>query len=141
MAVESNSFSFSTEAELDIVDITDNVANIVGECDIHNGIATVFVPGSTGAITTLEYEPGLVQDMAEFFERVAPRDASYRHEERWHDKNGHSHIRASIIGPSLSVPFRDGRLMLGTWQQIIFLDCDVRSREREIVVQIFGDRE
>jgi secondary thiamine-phosphate synthase enzyme len=97
------------------------------------------VPGSTGAITTLEYEPGLVEDMKEFLERAVPKDHHYHHEQRWHDKNGHSHIRASLVGPSLTVPFRDRRLMLGTWQQIVFLDFDVRPRERELIVQITGD--
>lgn len=139
MVVETTSFSFSTEAELDIVDVTHDVAEVIEQSDIHDGIVTVFVPGSTGALTTLEYEPGLVQDMEDFFERCAPQDHYYQHEERWHDKNGHSHIRASLIGPSLTIPFRDNRLMLGTWQQVVFLDCDVRSREREVIVQIMGE--
>ncbi len=139
MVVETTSFSFSTEAELDIVDVTHEVAEVVEESDIQDGVVTVFVPGSTGALTTLEYEPGLVQDMEDFFERCAPKDHYYQHEERWHDKNGHSHIRASLIGPSLTIPFRDNRLMLGTWQQVVFLDCDVRSREREVIAQIMGE--
>lgn len=139
MTVETTTFSFSTDDELDIVDVTHEVAQVIEESDIQDGVVTVFVPGSTGALTTLEYEPGLVQDMEEFFERCIPQDHYYQHEERWHDKNGHSHIRASLIGPSLTIPFRDHRLMLGTWQQIVFLDCDVRSREREVIAQIMGD--
>lgn len=139
MTVETTSFSFSTEAELDIVDVTHEVAEVVEKSDIHDGVVTVFVPGSTGALTTLEYEPGLVQDMEDFFERCASKDHKYQHEERWHDKNGHSHIRASLIGPSVTIPFRDNRLMLGTWQQVVFLDCDVRSREREVIAQIMGE--
>ena len=139
MPVESRSFSFSTEADADIVDITKEVAEVVAESAIESGIVTVFVPGSTGAVTTLEFEPGLVQDVVEFFERIIPKDHEYHHEERWHDKNGHSHVRASLIGPSVTIPFRDSRLMLGTWQQIVFLDFDVRSRERELICQIIGD--
>lgn len=139
MAVETTSFSFSTEAELDVVDVTHDVSEIISENPITDGVVTVFVPGSTGALTTLEYEPGLVQDIKDFFDRSVPKDHYYHHEERWHDKNGHSHIRASLIGPSVTVPFRDNRLMLGTWQQIVFLDCDVRSRERELIVQIMGE--
>jgi secondary thiamine-phosphate synthase enzyme len=99
----------------------------------------VFVPGSTGAVTTLEFEPGLVQDVAEYFDRVVPKDHAYHHEERWHDQNGHSHLRATMIGPSLTIPFRDKRLMLGTWQQIVFLDFDVRPRERELICQVIGE--
>jgi len=122
-----------------VVDITENVADLVRQSSVEDGIVVVFVPGSTGAVTTLEFEPGLVQDIKDFFERVAPKDLYYHHEERWHDKNGHAHIRASLIGPSVTVPFRDKRLMLGTWQQIVFLDFDVRPRERELVVQIIGE--
>jgi secondary thiamine-phosphate synthase enzyme len=139
MAVETTSFSFSTEAEMDVVDVTHDVSEIIEESGVEDGVVTVFVPGSTGALTTLEYEPGLVQDIKDFFERTVPQDHYYHHEERWHDKNGHSHIRASLIGPSVAIPFRDNRLMLGTWQQIVFLDCDVRSRERELIVQIVGE--
>jgi secondary thiamine-phosphate synthase enzyme len=139
MAVQTTSFSFSTEAEMDVVDVTHDVSEIIEESPIEDGVVTVFVPGSTGALTTLEYEPGLVQDIKDFFDRTVPQDHHYQHEERWHDKNGHSHIRASLIGPSVAIPFRDNRLMLGTWQQIVFLDCDVRSRERELIVQIVGE--
>lgn len=139
MAVETTSFSFSTQAEMDVVDVTHDVSEIIEESPIEDGVVTVFVPGSTGALTTLEYEPGLVQDIKDFFDRTIPSDHHYQHEERWHDKNGHSHIRASLIGPSVAIPFRDNRLMLGTWQQIVFLDCDVRSRERELIVQITGE--
>jgi secondary thiamine-phosphate synthase enzyme len=137
--VETRTFVFSTEAEMDVADITKDVADLVADSAIADGIAVVFVPGSTGALTTMEYEPGLVKDMKELFEKVAPRDHYYHHEERWHDKNGHSHVRASMIGPSVTIPFRDKRLMLGTWQQIVFFDFDVRAREREVVVQLLGD--
>ena len=137
--VETRTFVFSTEAEMHVVDITKDVSDLLGESSVSDGIMTVFVPGSTGALTTMEFEPGLVKDMQETFEKLAPRDHYYHHEERWHDKNGHSHVRASLIGPSVTIPFRDKRLMLGTWQQIVFLDFDVRAREREVFVQIIGE--
>ncbi len=139
MPVETRNFSFSTQPEMDIVDVTQDVANLVNESPINDGIVVVTVPGSTGAVTTLEYEPGLVQDMKEFFERLVPQAHSYHHEARWHDKNGHSHLRASLVGPSVTIPFRDKRLVLGTWQQIAFLDFDARARERELIVQIIGE--
>ncbi len=137
--LETRTFVFSTEAEMDVVDITKDVADILNECQASDGVVTVFVAGSTGALTTMEYEPGLVKDMKELFEKLVPRDHYYHHEERWHDKNGHSHVRASLIGPSVTVPFRDKRLMLGTWQQLVFFDFDVRARERELIVQINGE--
>ena len=137
--VVTRNFTFSTESDTDVVDITKDVSDIVRESGVNDGIATIFVPGSTGALTTVEHEPGLVQDLKDCFERVAPRDHYYHHEERWHDKNGDSHVRASLVGASVTVPFRDGRLCLGTWQQLVFLDFDVRSRERELIVQILGE--
>ncbi len=139
MPVESRCFTFSTEADTDIVDVTGDVAGLIDEGGISDGIVTVFVPGSTGAMTTLEFEPGLVQDVSSYFERVVPKGAHYYHEERWHDQNGHSHVRASLVGPSVTIPFRDKRLMLGTWQQIVFLDFDVRARERELIVHVIGE--
>ena len=139
MTVETRNFAFRTEADMDVVDITKNVADIISEGTVNDGVAVVFVPGSTGAITTLEHEPGLVHDVKEYFERAVPRDIEYQHEKRWHDKNGHAHVRASLVGPSVSIPFRDKRLMLGTWHQIVFLDFDVRPRQRELIVQVIGD--
>jgi secondary thiamine-phosphate synthase enzyme len=137
--VETRNIRFNTESDTDVVDVTKEVREVLAESSITHGVVVVFIPGSTGALTTLEYEPGLVQDMAELFEKLAPKDQYYHHEERWHDKNGHSHIRASLVGPSVSIPFRDKRMMLGTWQQIVFVDFDVRARERELVIQIMGD--
>jgi len=137
--VETRNIIFSTESDTDIVDITKDVREVLSESAITDGIVTVFVSGSTGALTTMEYEPGLVQDSKDFFEKLIPKEHYYQHEERWHDKNGHSHLRASLIGPSITIPFRDKRLMLGTWQQIVFMDFDVRARERELIVQIIGD--
>jgi secondary thiamine-phosphate synthase enzyme len=137
--VITKSIVFSTEAEMDVVDISKDVEQALGETDLSSGTVTIFVQGSTGAVTTMEFEPGLVKDMAEMFEQLAPRDHYYHHEERWHDKNGHSHMRASLIGPSVVIPFRENRLMVGTWQQIVFLDFDVRAREREVILQIIGE--
>lgn len=125
---------------MDIVDITSDVQEIVGKSGITNGMACVFCPGSTGALTTIEHEPGLLHDLPVAMERIAPKNAYYRHEETWHDGNGHSHIRASIIGPEITVPVADGILRLGTWQQIVFVECDVRERKRTLLVHVFGDR-
>lgn len=123
----------------DMVDITDGISAKISESGIHSGVAVIFVPGATGAVTTIEYEPGLVEDMENALERLAPKGIDYAHNLRWHDCNGHSHIRASIIGPSLTVPFSQSQLMLGTWQQIVFLEMDNRHRHRKIVVQVMGE--
>jgi secondary thiamine-phosphate synthase enzyme len=123
----------------EIVDLTKDVAGAVQSSGLSSGIATLFVPGATGALTTIEHEPGLVQDLGEALDRIAPKDIEYAHNERWHDGNGHSHIRASLIGPSLTVPFLKGKLSLGTWQQIVFLEMDNRPRNRRIIVQILGE--
>ncbi|HHF56618.1 MAG TPA: YjbQ family protein [Thermoplasmatales archaeon] len=127
-----------TKGEMDIIDITHDVQEIVEESGIENGIVLIFCPGSTGAITTIEYEDGLLYDLPQALEKIAPKNAYYRHEEKWHDGNGHSHVRASIIGPSLTVPIENRRLILGTWQQIVFVECDVRARRRKIIVHIVG---
>lgn len=128
-----------TKGEPQIVDITRQVEEHVKASRIHNGLVTVFNPGSTGAITTIEYEPGLLQDLPAALERIAPKGATYQHHLRWHDGNGHSHVRAAIIGPSITLPIIDGRLPLGTWQQIVFLELDVRPRSRRLIVQAVGD--
>lgn len=123
----------------DVVDLTDRVAEAVSATGLRDGLATIFVPGATGAVTTIEHEPGLVRDMGDALQRLVPEDRDYHHNLRWHDGNGHSHIRASLLGPSLSVPFSNGRLMLGTWQQIVFLELDNRPRDRRIVCQVLGE--
>ena len=123
----------------DIVDLTQRLSSEVYGSGMHSGIITVFVTGATGAVTTIEYESGLIEDMANALERLAPEGIDYAHDLRWHDGNGHSHIRASMIGPSMTVPFHQGRLMLGTWQQIVFLEMDNRPRHRKVVVQIMGE--
>ncbi len=139
MTVKTKQLSIHTRGEGDILDVTSAVADAVVETKLKNGIVTVFVPGSTGALTTIEYEPGLLKDFPNLLERVAPKNLAYEHEKRWHDGNGHSHVRASLIGPSLTVPFSNGRLTLGTWQQIIFMELDVRSRARNLILQIMGE--
>jgi len=127
-----------TRHEMEIIDITGKVEDVVRKSGIENGIVNIFIPGSTGAITTIEYEPGLLHDLPAALERIAPSDAYYKHEERWHDGNGRSHVKASIIGASLSVPFQDGKLMLGTWQQIVFIECDIRPRRRRLIISVMG---
>jgi len=139
MTFESHIVRLETQKEGEILDITDQVQAIVENGTIKNGVVFLFVPGSTAALTTIEYEPGLLADLPSMLERVAPSDGSYEHERRWHDGNGHSHIRASLIGPDLSVPFEGKRLMLGTWQQIVFIEFDVRPRNRTIIVHSMGE--
>ena len=123
----------------DVIDITEKVAATVQESGLQAGIAVVFVPGATGAVTTTEHESGLVDDIKAALERIAPEQNEYAHNQKWGDGNGHSHIRASLIGPSLTVPFQNGQLMLGTWQQIVFLVLENRPRRRRIIVQILGE--
>lgn len=128
-----------TKGELEMVNITDEVQSVVKESKINDGIATVFVPGSTAAVTTIEYEPGLLNDFPNMLERIAPENITYEHEQMWHDGNGHSHVRASLLGPSLTVPFTNKQLTLGTWQQIVLIEFDIRSRDRSLVVQLIGE--
>ena len=123
----------------DVIDITGDTAVAVQASGLRNGIAVIFVPGATGAVTTLEFEPGLVHDIKAALSRMAPKDIEYAHDQKWGDGNGHSHIRASMIGPSLTVPFAGGKLLLGTWQQIVFLEMDNQPRKRRIIVQILGE--
>jgi secondary thiamine-phosphate synthase enzyme len=130
----------STQGDSQVIDINEQVRQIVEKSRIHAGLACVFVVGSTGAITTTESEPGLLNhDLKAFFEKLAPADGYYKHEETWHDDNGHSHVRASALGPSVTIPLVDGRLTLGTWQQIVVIDFDTRPRRREVVVQVMGE--
>jgi len=135
----SQTISVSTKGETDIINITDDVSKIVEKSGMRNGIGCVFDPGSTGAITTIKYEPGLLQDLPKALERLFPKNIEYKHHETWRDGNGHSHVRASIIGPSLAVPIKNGKLILRTSQQIVFVELDVRKRERESIVQIVGE--
>jgi len=129
----------TTRGQGDAHDLTDLVALAVGESKCHSGIATIFVVGSTAAVTTIEFEPGAIADLNRSLEELAPRDGEYRHHLRWGDDNGSSHVRAALLGPSLTVPFADKTLALGTWQQIMLLELDTRPRKRELVVQIIGE--
>jgi secondary thiamine-phosphate synthase enzyme len=139
MTVITKTVQIKTKGELQMIDITEDVSKTVKESKINDGIATIFVPGSTASITTIEYEPGLLKDFPDMLERIAPKDMNYEHENMWHDGNGHSHVRASLLGPSLTIPFTNKQLTLGTWQQIVLIELDIRSRDRSLVVQIIGE--
>jgi secondary thiamine-phosphate synthase enzyme len=139
MTVITKTIKIKSKEENDMVDITDQTLKAIFESKLENGIVTIFVSGSTAALTTIEYEPGLRTDFPRMLNRIIPKDIEYKHDQTWHDGNGHSHIRASLIGPSLTVPFKDRNLILGTWQQIVFIELDIRSRERRITLQIIGE--
>jgi len=139
MKVVQGSVDVNSRGEGDLIDITSEVQGILESTGVRDGIVTLFVAGSTGALTTIEYEPGLLKDFPAMLERIAPRNINYEHEKMWHDGNGHSHVRASLVGPSLTVPFKDRRLNLGTWQQIVFVELDIRPRTRQIITQIIGE--
>lgn len=139
MAVKSKKIELTTRGNADILDITDKVARVVGDSGLGDGIVILFSPSSTSALTTIEYESGCINDLKRLFDEIVDPSHHYAHNARWGDGNGHSHVRAALLGPSLTVPFVDGRLTLGTWQQIIFLDFDNRSRQRRLVAQIIGD--
>jgi secondary thiamine-phosphate synthase enzyme len=137
MNVITKTTRIKTRGENDMIDITGQTSK-AEESKLKDGIVTVFVSGSTAAITTIEYEPGLTQDFSRMLSRIAPIDIEYEHDNTWHDGNGHSHVRASLIGPSLTIPFKEGDLILGTWQQIVLLETYTRHRERKIILQIIG---
>ena len=133
MVIKTKTLKVKSKGENDIIDITQQTENAIDESYIKDGVVTLFVSGSTGALTTIEYEPGLLVDFPKMLDRIAPKNIEYGHEKMWHDGNGHSHVKASLLGPSLTVPFKDKKLMLGTWQQIVFLELDTRSRNRKLV--------
>ena len=139
MPVITKSIKVKTKGQDDMINITDQASECILDSKLSNGTVTLFVSGSTASLTTIEYEPGLISDFPKMLERVAPQDIEYGHEKMWHDGNGHSHVRASLVGPSLTIPFSNGELMLGTWQQIVLLELDTRSRERNLVLQIVGE--
>jgi len=139
MNVKTSSISLETKGYGHIIDLTENLDRILKKEGLSRGAALVFVPGSTGAVTTIEYEPGLLKDLPEFFEKILPSDESYHHDLTWHDGNGYAHLRAALLGPDLWVPFEKGKLLLGTWQQVVLLDFDNRPRHRKIIVQLFGE--
>jgi len=137
--VKTGSIQMSTRGNADVKEITKQIAQVVRESELKNGTVTIFCPSSTSALTTIEYESGCVSDLRRLFNEIIPSNREYAHNARWHDGNGHSHIRAALLGPSLTIPFVEGNLTLGTWQQVIYVDFDVRSRQRELVVQIMGE--
>ena len=138
MPVHNAELRFSTEGDGDVVDLTGGLHSVIEQAGITEGVASVFVPGSTAAITTMEYEPGGVHDLREALDRLVPREGDYEHNRLNSDTNSHAHIRAAVVGPSETVPIRAGRLATGTWQQVVLVDFDDRPRERTVVVQIIG---
>ena len=135
---EINYIEFNTSGKNEIVNITDKIGELLSNSSLDSGTVLIFVPGATGALSTIEYEPGLVKDFPEIMEKLIPENSQYHHNETWHDGNGHSHLRATVIGPSLSIPFENNRMILGTWQQIVFLEFDNKPHLRKLVVQISG---
>ena len=138
MAVHAGQLRFSTEGDGDVVDLTEGVQSIVDSSGVRDGLVAVFVPGSTAAITAMEHEPGGVQDLREALDRLIPPDLAYEHNRLNHDTNSHAHIRAALVGPSETFPVQDGRVALGTWQQIVLVDFDDRPRQRTVAVQVLG---
>ncbi|MHA1143344.1 MAG: secondary thiamine-phosphate synthase enzyme YjbQ [Candidatus Helarchaeota archaeon] len=139
MVTITDTISIHSKKELDMINITDELESIVSRSKLNAGICHVFVAGATGALIAIEYEPGLKKDFPDLLERISPKDLYYAHHETWHDDNGRSHVRASLIGPDITLPIRNGRLVHGTWQQIAFLELDTRGRSRELIVTLTGD--
>ncbi len=139
MGVKTESISLNTRGNADIHDITNQIARLVADSGFVDGTVTVFCPSSTSGLTTIEYESGALSDLRRLFDEIAPQDREYAHNARWHDGNGHSHVRAALLGPSLTIPIVDFMLTLGTWQQVIYVDFDNRPRQRKLVVQIMGE--
>jgi len=137
--IKTEEIKFETRGNGTIVDLTEDIAGAVRNSGAAAGTVTIFTPSATSGLTTIEHEPGLLKDLPEFFEKIIPSNVSYKHDETWHDGNGFSHLRSALIGPDLTVPFAGGKLILGTWQQIVFLDFDNRSRSRRVIVQIMGE--
>ncbi len=139
MKIITTSIEISTQGHTDIIDVTEEVRELLDKANLTQGNLTVFVSGSTAGVTSIEYEPGLIEDLPEAFERIAPTEMSYHHNATWGDGNGHSHVRAALLGSSFTVPFHNGKLLLGTWQQIVVIDFDNRPRKRSVVVQMMGE--
>ena len=139
MTIVTKTITVNSEGENDMIDLTLPTSKVVQETNLNDGIVTIFIQGSTAAVTTIEYEPGLRIDFPKMLSRIVPKNIEYEHDKTWHDGNGHSHVRASLVGPSLTIPFKDKRLLLGTWQQIVVMEMDVRHRERKIILQIMGE--
>ena len=139
MPVQTFPLLLETQGNADILDITDRVSALVSKSTMTQGTVTIFCPSSTSGLTTIEYESGALSDLRRLLDEIIPPDREYAHNARWHDGNGHAHVRAALLGPSLTVPLVEGRLTLGTWQQIIYIDFDTRPRRRELIVQIIGE--
>lgn len=139
MTVTTSSIQISTRGNADMIDITGQIQNRINESGLSDGIVTIFSPSSTSGLTTIEYESGCLGDLKRFFDEVAPPDKHYAHNARWGDGNGHSHLRAALLKASFTIPFVSGRMTLGTWQQVIFVDFDNRSRQRELIIQVMGE--
>ena len=139
MQIISEELVLRTTAGTDIVDLTEQVQDQLSASGVESGILVLFVPGSTGALTTIEYESGVLEDLKRVIEKLAPEDTHYEHDRRWGDGNGYSHVRAALVKPSLSIPIQNGRLALGTWQQIVLMDFDNRPRDRRVLIQILGE--
>jgi len=139
MTVKTGSIELNTGGNVDALDITKEVARLVAASGLASGTATIFCPSSTSGLTTIEFEPGALADLKRMFEELVPSDRDYEHNATWDDGNGHSHMRASLLGPSLTIPFVEKTLTLGTWQQIVYIDFDIRPRQRELVVQMIGE--
>lgn len=139
MQVKLNHIFLTTHGNTDIIDITQNVIDSVNASGFTDGLVTIFCPSSTSGVTTLEYEPGVQQDLKRIFDEIVPKEEVYKHDEAWHDGNGHSHVRAALLKASLTIPLVNRLLTLGTWQQIVYIDFDTRARKREIIVQILGE--
>lgn len=137
--IRQEKIRLETKGYNQIIDLTGRLKDLLSASRLMDGYVLVFVPGSTGGLTTIEYEPGLLRDIPEMLERIAPMNTRYHHDDTWHDGNGYAHLRAALIGPSLIIPFEKGRLQLGTWQQVVFIDFDNRPRSRELHVQISGE--
>jgi secondary thiamine-phosphate synthase enzyme len=139
MTVYNSKIKIATKYENDIINITDKVQKIVSKSNLEEGICNIFVPGSTGTISTIEYEPGLKHDFPKILEKIAPKNIEYKHHNTWHDDNGRSHCKATLMGASLTIPFQNNRIIHGTWQQIVFIEFDTRPRTRNITVQLVGE--
>jgi secondary thiamine-phosphate synthase enzyme len=139
MKVITKTVQLRSSIENDLINVTDQISGALKEYELQNGIITVFIAGSTAAVTTIEYEQGLRHDFPKMLSRIVPKDIQYQHDDTWHDGNGHSHVRASLIGPSLTVPFSNGNLILGTWQQIVVIEMDTKPRKRILTLQILGE--
>jgi secondary thiamine-phosphate synthase enzyme len=139
MSVKSEEILIKTTSKTDVIDITSNVLKVLSRSGITNGIVSLFIPGSTASLTTIEYESGVINDLKKAIERLTPQDIYYEHNEKWEDGNGYAHVRATLMGPSLHVPVVDGKLTLGIWQQIVLIDFDNRPRERQVIIQLLGE--